>query len=157
MLGQVGAKIGLKALGTAGSTLAGAAGAVAKTGQAFGMAGKALGDAAQGVKQTQSPSNVVVGNFGMAASAGRQKVTGGGALPAPKSIAKPQVSTKMPTEALLDTAVKYLVSIDKSLKSQLELDRRSYQEQAQLDREAIIESRPSTTFNDIKDLSLIHI
>jgi hypothetical protein len=151
MLGQVAAKLGLKTIGSAAGALTGAAGAVAKTGQAFGMAGKALGDAAQGTKQTQSPSNVVVGNFGMAESAGRQKITGGGTLPTPKSIAKPQVSTKMPTEALLDTAVKYLVSIDKSLKSQLELDRRTYQEQAQLDREAIIENKPSTTFRDIKD------
>jgi hypothetical protein len=59
----------------------------------------------------------------------------------------------MPTEKLLDTAVKYLTSIDKSLKSQLELERRTYQEQAQLDREAIIENKPATTntFNVIKD------
>ena len=153
MLGLVAAKVGMKAVGTAGSALYGAANAVAKTGQAFGMAGKALGQAAQGAsKQTSTSSNnVVIGNFGMAGSAGRQKITGEGTLPAPKAIAKPQVSTKMPTEALLDTAVKYLTSIDKTLKSQIEFDRRSYQEQTQVEREAIIESRPSTTFRDIKD------
>jgi len=153
MLGQIAAKIGFKAIGAAGSALYGAASAVSKTGQAFGMAGKALSGAAQG-GSTQAPAssnNVIVGNFGMAGSAGRQKISGGGTLPAPKSIARPQVSSKMPTEALLDTAVKYLVSIDKSLKSQLEFERRSYQEQNQLEREAIVENKPATTFRDIKD------
>ena len=151
MLAQVIAKIGLKAVGAAGS-------AIAKTGQAFGMAGKALSEAGQQTstpRQTnQSYNNVIVGNFGMAGSAGRQKITGGGTLPSPRAVAKPQVSTKMPTEKLLDTAVKYLTSIDKTLKAQLEFERRSYQEQAQLDREAIVENKPTATafkFSNIKD------
>ena len=149
MLAQVVAKIGLKAVGAAGS-------AIAKTGKAFGMAGKAISESGQQQQSSnqpaQSSNNVITGNFGMAGSAGQQKITGGGTLPAPKAVAKPQVSTKMPTEKLLDTAVKYLTSIDKSLKSQLELERRTYQEQAQLDREAIIENKPATnTFIDIKN------
>lgn len=150
MLAQVIAKLGLKAVGAAGS-------AIAKTGKAFGMAGNALYGATQKQQTSnqprQSSNNVIIGNFGMAGSAGKQKITGGGTLPAPRSVAKPQVSTKMPTEKLLDTAVKYLTSIDKSLKSQLELERRTYQEQAQLDREAIIETKPATTstFNVMKD------
>ena len=151
MLGLVAAKVGIKAVGTAGSALYGAANAVAKTGQAFGMAGKALAGSAGDSKQNTKPSNVIAGNFGMAGSAGRQRVAGGGTLPGPKAVAKPQVSTKMPTEALLNTTVKYLTSIDKTLKSQIEFDRRSYQEQAQIEREAIIESKPSATFSDIKD------
>ena len=152
MLGQVAAKLGLKAVGAAGTALYGVAGAVAKTGQAFGMAGKALAGSAEGdSKQDTKPTNVVIGNFGMAGSAGRQRVTGGGTLPAPKAAAKPQVSAKMPTKALLDTVVKYLTSIDKTLKSQTEFDRRALQEQTQVEREAIIESKPSLTFSDIKD------
>jgi hypothetical protein len=152
MLGLVAAKVGMKAVGTAGSALYGAANAVAKTGQAFGMAGKALAGSAEGdSKQDTQPSNIVVGNFGMAGSAGRQKVTGGGTLPAPKAVAKPQVSAKMPTKALLDTVIKYLTSIDKTLKSQIEFDRRALQEQTQAEREAIIESKPSVTFSDIKN------
>ena len=117
------------------------------------MAGRALARAGQSTsnRASTSSSNRITSNLGMAGTAGKQKISGGGTLPAPKSIAKPQVSTKMPTEALLDTAVKYLVSIDKSLKSQLEFERRSYQEQTQIEREAIIESKPATTFTDIKD------
>jgi hypothetical protein len=152
MLGQVAAKLGLKAVGAAGSALYGAAGAVAKTGQAFGMAGKALAGASDGdSKQDTQPSNVIVGNFGMAGSAGRQRVTGSGTLPAPKAAAKPQVSAKMPTKELLDTVLKYLTSIDKTLKSQIEFDRRALQEQTQAEREAIIESKPTVTFSDIKN------
>jgi hypothetical protein len=153
MIGQVAAKLAFKTVSSAGGALYGAASALSNTGKALGMAGKALGSAAQNdTKQTgSSTNNVIIANTGMAGSAGQQKVTGGGTLPAPKAIAKPQVSTKMPTEALLDTAVKYLSSIDKSLKSQLEFERRSYQEEAQADREAIIENKPATTFSDIKD------
>lgn len=149
MLAQVVTKLGLKAAGAAGS-------AIVKTGQAFGMAGKALNEAGQQAppaEQTdQSSDNVIIANTGMAGTAGKQKVTGRGTLPAPKKVAKPQVSTKMPTEKLLDTVVQYLTSIDKTLKLQLELERRSYQEQAQVDREAIIENKPTAaTFTDIKD------
>ena len=142
-----------KLVDTVGSALSGAYGIVSKTGQAIGTAGKALSGAAQNASQQSagtSTNNVIIANAGMAGSAGKQKVTGG-TLPAPKAVAKPQVSTKMPTEALLDTAVKYLSSIDKSLKAQLDFERNSYQEQARAEREAIIESKPTNTFNDIKD------
>jgi hypothetical protein len=116
------------------------------------MAGKALAGASDGdSKQDTQPSNVIVGNFGMAGSAGRQRVTGSGTLPAPKAAAKPQVSAKMPTKELLDTVLKYLTSIDKTLKSQIEFDRRALQEQTQAEREAIIESKPTVTFSDIKN------
>lgn len=153
MIGQVAAKIAFKTVASAGGALYGAASSISKTGKALGMAGQALGSAAQNdSKQTQSSTNnSIIANTGMAGTAGKQKVTGTGTLPAAKAIAKPQVSTKMPTEALLDTAVKYLSSIDKSLKSQLEFERRSYQEEARAEREAIIENKPVTTFSDIKD------
>jgi hypothetical protein len=150
MLDKIAVGLGAKALvGAVGSAVSGAYGVVSKTGQALGAAGKALTSAGQNTSNQNN--NVITGKFGMAGTAGRQKITGGGTLPAPKAIAKPQVSSKMPTEALLDTAVKYLVSIDKSLKSQVEFERRSYQEQAQVEREAIIETKSATTFSDIKD------
>jgi hypothetical protein len=153
MIGQVAAKIAFKTVVSAGGALYGAASSISKTGKAFGMAGKSLGGAAQNTsEQTQSsPNNAIIRNTGMAGTAGKQKVAGGGTLPAAKAIAKPQMSTKMPTEALLDTAVKYLASIDKSLKSQLDFERRSYQDEAQTEREAIIENKQTTTFSDIKD------
>ncbi len=100
MLGQIAAKLGIKAVGTAESALAGAAGAVVKAGQAFGMAGRALARAGQSTsnRASTSSSNRITSNLGMAGTAGKQKISGGGTLPAPKSIAKPQVSTKMPTD-----------------------------------------------------------
>ena len=136
-----------------GNALSGAYGIVSKTGQAIGAAGKALGSATQNVSnQPSTPTNkIIIANAGMAGSVGKQKVTRGGTLPAPKVVATPQVSTKMPTEALLNTAVKYLSSIDKSLKTQLDFERTSYQEQARAEREAIIESKPTNTFSDMKN------
>ena len=148
MLGKIAAGL----IGTVGTAASGAYGIVSKTGKAIGEAGKALGSTAQNTKEPGAPSNnVVIANTGMAGSAGKQKVTGGGTLPALKEVAKPQVSTKMPTEELLNTVVKYLSSIDKSLKAQFDLDINSYQEQARAEREAIIENKPSTTFNDMKE------
>lgn len=150
MLAQVIAKVGLKAAGAAGS-------AIVKTGQAFGMAGKALSQPPQEQQTSnqpaQSSSNVITGNFGMAGTAGKQKVTGGGTLPAPKTVAKPQASAKMPAEELLNIAVKYLSSINETLKAQLDFEKSSYQEQARAERETIIENKPPTTstFNVIKN------
>jgi hypothetical protein len=153
MLGNIVIGSGAKGLVSAVSTaVSGAYGIVSKIGKSLGDAGKSLGDANQSAgNQSSGSSNVIAGKFGMAGTAGQQKVAGGGTLPALKAIAKPQLSTKMPTEALLDTAVKYLTSIDKTLKSQLEFEKRSYQEQTQVEREAIIENKQSTTFSDIKD------
>jgi hypothetical protein len=153
MLGKIAVGLGAKALvGAVGSAVSGAYGAVSKTGQALGAAGKAIGEAVNSDStQDTKPSNVITGNFGMAGSAGRQRITGGGTLPAPKTAAKPQVSAKMPTKDLLDTVIKYLSSIDKTLKSQIEFDRRAMQEQTQVEREAIIESKPSVAFSSIKD------
>jgi hypothetical protein len=150
---KVAVRFGAKTLVNAvGGAISSAYGIVSKTGKAIGEAGKALGSAAQNTKQSNTPSNnVIIANTGMAGSAGKQKVTGGGTLPAPKAVAKPQVSIKMPTEELLNTAVKYLSSIDRSLKAQLDFEKNSYQEQARAEREAIIENKPSTTFNDMKD------
>lgn len=150
---STGAKIGFKILGQAASA---AYGAVAGTAKALGAVSGALNSASQDLskqkpQKQESPTNVIYVNFGMAGSAGKQRITGG-TLPAVKNVAKPQVSEKMPTEALLDTAVKYLTSIDKSLKAQLEFEKRSYEQQVRDERESIIEEKKSSfNFNDIKD------
>jgi hypothetical protein len=149
-----GAKVGLKVIGNAAAA---AYGAVAGTARALGTLSGALNSAAadlnkQKPEKQESPTNVIYVNFGMAGSAGKQRITGGGNLPSRKNVAKPQVSEKMPTEALLDTAVKYLSSIDKSLKAQLEFEKRSYEQQVKDERESIIEERKSSfNFSDIKD------
>lgn len=148
------AKLGFKVLGDAASK---AYGAVAGAGRALGSLSGALNSASEDLNKQkpenqESPTNVIYVNFGMAGSAARQRVTGGGNLPAPKNTAKPQVSEKMPTEALLDTAVKYLTSIDKSLKAQLEFEKRNYEQQVRDERESIIEEKKSSfSFSDIKD------
>lgn len=134
-----------------GSAVGAAFSGVSRVGQALSNAGEQLNNVADDAsKQKEQPkSNVIIANFGMASTAGQQKITGGGTLPAARNVSRPQVSEKMPTEALLDTAVKYLISIDKSLKAQLELEKRSFQEQAKVEREAAIE-KPSA-FSNIKD------
>jgi hypothetical protein len=151
---STGAKIGFKILGQAATA---AYGAVAGTAKALGAVSGALNSASQDLskqkpEKQESPTNVIYVNFGMAGSAGKQRVTGGGNLPPRKNVAKPQVSEKMPTEALLDTAVKYLTSIDKSLKAQLDFEKKSYEQQVRDERESIIEEKKSSfNFNDIKD------
>lgn len=160
MLGKLAAAVGLKAgFGILGTAVSGAYGAVSGVTRGIGALGSTLTSASQDLekeskkkRQDDLPPNVIIGNFGMAGSAGKQKVTGSGTLPPLKNIQKPRISEKMPTEALMDTAVKYLTSIDKSLKAQLEFERRSYEQQTRDEREAIVEDKKSSfNFNDIKD------
>jgi hypothetical protein len=148
-----GIKLGFGILGTA---VSGAYGALSGAARGISALGSTLTSASQDLekqskKKQDLPSNVIIGNFGMAGSAGKQKVTGSGTLPPRKNIQKPRVSEKMPTEALMDTVVKYLISIDKSLKSQLEFEKRVYEQQTRDEREAIIEEKKSFNFSDIKD------
>lgn len=135
-----------------GSAVSGAFGLVTGLGRAAAGLAQAASSASDAAKEKQdSPSNVVYVNFGMAGTAAKQRVTGSGTLPGRSSAASPQVSEKMPTEALLDTAVKYLISIDKSLKTQLELEKRSFEQQTRDAREASIENTSSFSFSDIRD------
>lgn len=147
---STGLKTGIGLLGDAASK---AYGTVSKTGKAMGALADTLKDASQNTSEEKAspPSNVIIGNFGMAGSAGRQRVAGSGTIPAPKAVAKTSATEKMPTEALLDSVVKYLTSIDKSLKSQLELDKRLYDQQARDSQEAIIEEKKPNPLANIKD------
>jgi hypothetical protein len=143
-------KTGIGLLGDAASK---AYGAVSKTGKAMGSLASNLNDAAQNTpeEKKQPTSNIIIGNFGMAGTAGRQKITGTGTIPLPKAVSKTNASEKMPTEALLDSVVKYLTSIDKSLKSQLELDKQLYDQQIRDSQEAIIEEKKPTPFEGLKE------
>jgi hypothetical protein len=159
MLPQLAIGTGLKVgLGALGSAISAGYGALSGAARGIGALSSTLTSASQDLekeskkkRQDDLPPNVIIGNFGMAGSAGKQKVTGSGTLPPLKNIQKPRVSEKMPTEALMDTAVKYLTSIDKSLKAQLEFERRAYEQQTRDQREAIIEEKKSFNFSDIKD------
>lgn len=91
-------------------------------------------------------SNVVYASFGMAASAGKQRIAGSGSLPAAN--AKSSYKAKSDnTEKLLTDVVKYLVSINGTLKKQIDFDRKVYQENALAAREAKIEQ--NSIFNDL--------
>lgn len=142
------------AVSAIGTAAAGAMGALSGLGRAAGALANAAANAADAARQNKNSNtspNVIYVNFGMAGSAAKQKISGSGTIPNRPSSAKPQVSEKMPTEVLLDTAVKYLTSIDKSLKNQLQLEKKAYEQQARDTREATIENKSSFNFNDIKD------
>lgn len=140
----------------AGGALAGAAGGAVAGVRGIASAFSTLADAASNdtepkqEKRTQT-NNVIIGNFGMAGQAAQAKITGGTNIAGTAKPANTNVSEKMPTEALLDTALKYLISIDKTLKTQLEFEKRSYDQFVKDQREAIIESKPTFNFSDIKD------
>lgn len=101
-------------------------------------------------KTQQKPKNDTLANMGMVGQAGKQKVaTGGGTLPAPKAVKASGYSKNTPTDKLLETAVKYLTSINNTLKKQLEFDKKAYEAEKVAAREDIIE-KPST-FANLKD------
>lgn len=134
--GLVGNIIG-GALSGAGSAIGGIA---EGAGRAVQGVGSAIGGALQGAL-TPAPK-VVVNNVGMVGAAAKKKVTGTGTIPSPKKAATPNVNANMPTEKLLNVAVKYLVSIDKTLQDQIKFERLAYQQQVQAEREAAIEASP---------------
>ncbi len=148
---------GIRTAGGAMADVGAAVGSISKIGGGFskiaGLAKSAANDSdSKQEKQSQS-NNVIYGNFGMVGQAARQKTAMSG-INAPNTV-KPvntNVSEKMPTEALLDTAIKYLISIDKTLKSQIEFEKKSYDQVVKDQREAIIETKADKfNFSDLKD------
>ena len=103
----------------------------------------------QSVQQNKT-NNVIYVNFGMAAAAGKQRVSGGGSLPPPKVVRASGVNQNMPTDKLLNIAIKQLSSINSTLKKQLEFDKRVYDQAVAAEREAAIEA-PTNPFGNIKD------
>jgi ribosomal protein S13 len=91
-------------------------------------------------------SNVIYASFGMAGAAGKQRVVGSGSLPAAQAKSTYRAKTDN-TEKLLNDVVRYLVSINGTLKKQIDFDRRVYEENALAAREAKIEQ--NDTFNEL--------
>jgi hypothetical protein len=156
--GMIGNVLG-GALSGAGAAVGGLAQGV---GSAVGGIGQGVGSAVGGAI-TPAPK-ITVNNFGIAGSAAKGKVTGGGTLPALKKVAKPIVNANMPTEKLLVVAVNYLSSIDNTLQAQIKFERDLFVQQAQAERESAIESggqkdsiftRLSNKFSGMSDDSTI--
>lgn len=98
------------------------------------------------VGRTDASSNIIYASFGIAGAAGQQHIAGSGSLPAAN--AKSSYKAKSDnTEKLLTDVVKYLVSINGTLKKQIDFDRKVYQENALAAREAKIEQ--NSIFNDL--------
>lgn len=107
-------------------------------------------DGAKAETSNQSPQQSILKSAGVAGTAGQQKVaTGGGTLPAPKITKAGGYSVNTPTNELLDIAVKYLISINSTLKEQLEFDKKIYDEQVMAEREKLIENK--SVFSAFKD------
>ena len=137
------------------STIEGTFGLAGKVVEAAGNAVRGVGEAVGGALEgALSPAPVtVINGVGMAGQAGKSKVTGSGTIPAsPKKSGKPAVNPNMPTEKLLVVAVNYLSSIEKTLEQQLQFERRAFQQQAQAEKEASIESGGRSIQNPFSNL-----
>ena len=138
-LGGILPRLGVEVVGEGIEGLFGLASAtVTGIGSAVGGIAQGIG-AAVGGALTPAPKTIV-NNFGIAGTAAKGKVTGGGTLPAPKKAATPAVNANMPTEKLLVVAVNYLSSIDKTLQAQIKFERDAFVQQAQAERENAIEN-----------------
>jgi hypothetical protein len=138
-LGGILPRLGVEVVGEGIEGLFGLASAtVTGIGSAVGGIAQGIGSAVGGAL-TPAPKTIV-NNFGIAGTAAKGKVTGGGTLPAPKKAATPAVNANMPTEKLLVVAVNYLSSIDKTLQAQIKFERDAFVQQAQAERENAIES-----------------
>lgn len=136
-------------------TIEGTFGLAGKVAEAAGNAVRGVGEAVGGAMQgALSPAPVtVINGVGMVGQAGKSKVTGSGTIPAsPKKSGKPAVNPNMPTEKLLVVAVNYLSSIEKTLEQQLQFERRAFQQQAQAEKEASIESGGRSIQNPFSNL-----
>jgi hypothetical protein len=91
-------------------------------------------------------SNVIYASFGMAGSVGKQRIAGSGSLPAAQAKSTYKSKTDN-TEKLLNDVVRYLVSINGTLKKQIDFDRKVYEENAMAAREAQIEQ--GDAFNNL--------
>jgi hypothetical protein len=137
------------------STIEGTFGLAGKVVEAAGNAVRGVGEAVGGALEgALSPAPVtVINGVGMAGQVGKSKVSGSGTIPAsPKKSARPAVNPNMPTEKLLVVAVNYLSSIEKTLEQQLQFEKRAFQQQAQAEKEASIESGGSSFQNPFSNL-----
>jgi hypothetical protein len=136
-------------------TIAGTFGLAGKVVEAAGNAVRGVGEAVGGAMQgALSPAPVtVINGVGMAGQAAKTKVSGSGTIPtSPKKSGRPAVNPNMPTEKLLVVAVNYLSSIEKTLEQQLQFERKAFQQQAQAEKEASIESGGRSIQNPFSNL-----
>ncbi len=136
-------------------TIAGTFGLAGKVVEATGNAVRGVGEAVGGAMQgALSPAPVtVINGVGMAGQAAKTKVSGSGTIPtSPKKSGRPAVNPNMPTEKLLVVAVNYLSSIEKTLEQQLQFERKAFQQQAQAEKEASIESGGRSIQNPFSNL-----
>ncbi len=139
------------ALEGAGSAIGGALqGAGAALGGALQGLGSAIGGALQGAL-TEGDKTIV--NMGIVGTAAQQKVQRKVATPPPgseRSAGTPNVNENMPTKQLLTVVIKYLASIDNTLKSQLDFERQMARNEAAATREQEIEGGlTSSSFSGI--------
>jgi hypothetical protein len=137
------------------STIEGTFGLAGKVVEAAGNTVRGVGEAVGGALEgALSPAPVtIINGVGMAGQAGKSKVSGSGTIPASsKKSGRPAVNPNMPTEKLLVVAVNYLSSIEKTLEQQLQFERRAFQQQAQAEKEASIESGGSSFQNPFSNL-----
>ncbi len=156
-LGKIGAGVGLYAGGQAisgtlqgiGSAMGGAAhGAGAFAGGAAEGVGRAIAGTAQGIgaavggalQGAFTPADVVVNNIGIVGSAAQEKTTSTPIINSPTKPNAPTFNKKMPTDKLLGVAIKYLSSIENTLRNQLVFDKFLNTRQRAEERENMIES-----------------
>ena len=148
----IGARLGVEVVG---ETIEGIFGLAGKVVEAAGNAVRGVGEAVGGAMQgALSPAPVtVINGVGMAGQAAKTKVSGSGTIPtSPKKSGRPAVNPNMPTEKLLVVAVNYLSSIEKTLEQQLQFERKAFQQQAQAEKEASIESGGRSIQNPFSNL-----
>lgn len=137
----------------AGSALGGALqGAGAAAGGALQGLGSAIGGALQGAL-TEGDKTII--NMGIVGKAGKQNIKRPVIVPPPSTSGAeqtlPAADENMPTKKLLSIAVKYLASIDRSLKNQLKFDTQLARNEAAAVREQMIEGGVGESFNGIAD------
>lgn len=122
-----------------GKTIKGT-GLIGAGGLAASLGGLAAGAGSNGKPESSVVSSPSAGN-GTLGSAARGGASGSGSLPSLKSASSPSVSDSMPTNKILMQAVKYLASIDASLKNQVAFQRFEYTDSRNSQREMQAESK----------------
>ena len=158
--GRQAVKTGLQGAGrgVAGAAM-GAGKAIGGVAQGLGSAiggtvqavGSAIGGALQGA---MTPPDIVINNMGMAGTAGREKAAGGRNMPLTpmKKPSKPSVNEHQPTEKLLGLAIKYLSSIEDTLKNIMIFEQNEARRKASADREDMIEKVNSPGITSDKNM-----
>jgi len=118
----------------AGKAMAGAAGV-----GAGGLLASVLGGGGEQASKAPAAGTSTLANA--ARQGGKTGTAGGGSLPSLKNYAKSNVNTNMSTNKLLVTAINYLASIDSNLKNQIDMQRFTYTQDQQTQKEIAFETK----------------